>query len=155
MSWTVPTIILILQYLQTTAIKKEMKEKLQEIIDKLSALVPEIPGVPGIPPAPQVVVSIPQRANRYHIFELDTATARANVPLGLKEYLDKFDVKHATYMVVLAVGGGFTYRVNSGAESLCTAVVGDEWSEFEITEIFITNLAVAGTARIHVEYRVE
>lgn len=151
MSWTVPTIILILQYLQTTAIKKEMKEKLQEIIDKLSALVPDV----TIPPGPQVIVAMPQRSNRYHIFELNTATARANEPLGLKEHLDKYDVKHAIYLVVLAVGGGFTYRVNSGAESLCTAVVGDEWSEFEFTEIFITNLAVAGTARIHVEYRVE
>ena len=151
MSWTVPTIILILQYLQTTAIKKEMKEKLQEIIDKLSELVPDV----TIPPAPQVIVAMPQRGNRYHIFDINTATARTNAPLGLKEYLDKYDVKHAIYMVVLAVGGGFTYRVNSGAESLCTAVVGDEWDEFEITEVFITNLAVAGTARIHVEYRVE
>ncbi|MBA7491255.1 hypothetical protein ES702_01800 [subsurface metagenome] len=152
MSWTVPTIILILQYLQTTAIKKEMKEKLQEIIDKLSALVPEIPGIPGVP---QIIVAMPQRSNRYHIFDIDTNVVRANVPLGLKEYLDKYDVEHAIYMTVLAIGGGFTYRMNSGVESLCTAVVGDEWEAFEFTEIFITNPAVAGTAQIHVEYRVE
>ncbi|MBA7652602.1 hypothetical protein ES703_60437 [subsurface metagenome] len=149
MSIVVPSIILILQYLQTTAIKKAMKKKLQEIIDKLSELVPDIP----TPPAPLIIVS--QFSNRYHIFDLDTSTLRANVPLGLKEYLDKYDVEHATYMVVLAVGGGFTYRMNSGAESLCTAIVGDEWEDFEFTEVFITNPAVAGTAQIHVEYRVE
>ena len=151
MSWVVPSVILILQYLQITTLKKEMREKLQEIIDKLSALVPDV----TIPPGPQVIVAMPQRGNRYHIFDINTATARANEALGLKEYLDKYDVKHAIYMTILAVGGGFTYRLNSGAESLCTAVVCDEWEDFEFTEIFITNPSVAGTARIHVEYRVE
>lgn len=151
MSWIIPSIILILQYLQAGAIKKEMKEKLQEIIDKLSELVPEIPA----PPAPIIIT--PQRSNRYHVFDFVTnpAVPWTNHPLGIKDYLEKHGVKFGVYMTVLAVGGGFTYRVNSAAESLCTAFVGEEWVDFEITEIYITTPNVAGTARIHVEYRVD
>ena len=132
-------------------------DRLDNLIKKINELITVLKGEapPVVPPAPQVIVAMPQRGNRYHVFDIDTSVARNNVPLGLKEYLDPYDVKHAIYMTVLAVGGGFTYRVNSGAESLCTAVIGDEWDEFEITEVYITNAAVAGTAQIHVEYRVE
>ena len=96
-----------------------------------------------------------KRTNRYYIFELDTATARDNVALGVKEYLKNQGVKYATYITVLAIGGGFTYRMNNKDASLCTASVGEEWLDFEIEEIYITNSAAAGTAKIHVEFRVD
>ncbi|GAJ10834.1 unnamed protein product, partial [marine sediment metagenome] len=130
MNWFIPSIILILQYLQATGIRKDMKEKLQEIIDKLAELVPEIPA----PLAPIIIT--PQRSNRYHVFEFVTnpAIAWVNHPMGIKDYLEKHDVKFGVYMTVLAIGGGFTYRVNSAAESLCAAFVGEEWEDFEIAE---------------------
>ena len=131
--------------------------RLDALIKRIDELITVLKGeAPPTPEAPTIVtVTKPLHNNRYTIFSLDTATVRNNEPLGLLEILKKHGVEHASYMVILAVGGGFTYQVNSKSESLCTAAVGDEWSEFEIAEVYITNPSVAGTALIHVEFRVE
>ena len=153
MSWVVPSIILILQYLQTIAIKKEMKEKLQEIIDKLAAIAPEIPVPPVVPPT--VIVTEPKRNNRYHIFETDLTKAHTDEVLGIKDLVEKYDVKFVTYMTVVAVPSAFSYKMNSKEASVCEAAVGDEWKDFEIEEIYYSNAAAAGTGKIHVEFRVD
>lgn len=127
-----------------------LTRKVEELITVLKGEAPPTPEAPTI-----VTIIKPLYNNRYTVFSLDTATVRTNEPLGLLEILKKHGVEYATYMVVLAVGGGFTYQVNSKSESPCTAAVGDEWSEFEISEVYITNPSVAGTALIHVEFRVE
>ena len=155
MSWVVPSIILILQYLQTVAIKKEMKEKLQEIIDKLAALAPEIPVPPAVPP-PTFVVTEPKRNNRYHIFDLDLTAEHTDEPVGIQELVKVHAVKFCTYMTVLKVPSAFTYKINAKEAPVCDAVVGDEWYEFEIEEIYYSNTAAAvADARIHVEFRVD
>ena len=152
MSWFVPSIILVLQYLQTIAVKKEMREKLQEIIDKLQAIAPEIPV--GVPPVPTIVITEPRRNNRYHIFEIDLSKAHTDEPIGVQELVKVHGVKFCTYMTVLAAPSAFTYKINAKEASVCTAVIGDEWVEFEIEEIYYSNAAAAGTGRIHVEFRV-
>ena len=126
-----------------------LTRKVEELITVLKGEAPptEIPTI--------VTVTKPLYNNRYTVFSFDTSTVRTNEPLELLEILKKHGVEYATYMVILAVGGGFTYQMNSKSESLCTAAVGDEWSEFEISEVYITNPSVAGTALIHIEFRVE
>lgn len=158
MSWVIPSLILMLHYLQTIAVKKEMIEKLQEIIDKLSAIAPEIPvGVPPalVVPPPTVIVTEPKRNNRYHIFDIDLTDAHTDEPLGIQELVKVHDVKFCTYMTILAVPSAFTYKINAKEASVCDAVVGDEWYEFEIEEIYITNTVGTGTGRVHVEFRVD
>lgn len=155
MSWVVPSIILILQYLQTVAIKKEMKEKLQEIIDKLAAIAPEIPVPPVVPPT--VIVTEPRLNNRYHIFDLDLTADHTDEPVGVKELVEEMGVKQATYMTILKVPNAFTYKINAKEAPACDAIMGDEWEAFEIEEIYYSNTGVAGSedARIHIEFRVD
>ena len=155
MSWVVPSIILILQYLQTIAIRKDMKEKLQEIIDKLAAIAPEIPVPPVVPPT--VIVTEPKLNNRYHIFDLDLTADHTDEPVGVKELVEEMGVEHATYMTILKVPNAFTYKVNAKEAPACDAIMGDEWEAFEIEEIYYSNTGVAGSedARIHIEFRVD
>ena len=155
MSWVLPSMILMLQYLQTTAVEKEVKEKLQEIIDKLVAISPEVPVPPVVPPT--VIVTEPKRNNRYHIFNLDLTADHTDEPVGVKELVKKFDLKFATYMTILKVPNPFTYKINVKEAPACDAVVGDEWEEFEIKEIYYSNTGVAGSedAKVHVEFRVD
>ena len=155
MSWVVPSIILVLQYLQTIAVKKEMREKLQEIIDKLTAIAPVVVVPPGVPP-PTLIVTEPKRNNRYHIFDLDLTAEHVDESIGVKELVEGLGAKFATYMTVLKVPGAFTYKINAKEAPSCDAIVGDEWEEFEIEEIYYSNSAQAvADARIHVEFRVD
>ena len=132
-------------------------DRLDALIGKIDALIDALRGVPpegveGIVPPPQVTIE--RLNNRYMLFDIDTGTARTDVALGLTEVLKKQGVEHARYMVILALGGGFSYKLNAADQPTVDALLGAEW-EFEVEEIFVTNAAVAGTARIHVEYRVE
>lgn len=134
------------------------------ILNRIDALIKKldefISTITGVPPAervvpPTLVIIEPRRNNRYDISTLDTATSRTDEPLGVKDLMEKAGALYATYMIVLAVGGGFSYKVNSKAAPSVSAQVGDEWDEFEIEELYITNAAVAGTAILHIEYRVD
>ena len=155
MSWVLASMILILQYLQTIAVKKEMREKLQEIIDRLAAVAPEIPVPPGVPP-PTIIVTEPRRNNRYHIFDLDLTAVHTDEPIGVKSLVEGLGAKFATYMTVILLPGALTYKINDKAAPSCDAVVGDEWEEFEIEEIYYSNTAQAvADARMHVEFRVD
>lgn len=131
--------------------------RIDALIKKIDELIKTLTGIPpadGVIP-PTVVITEPKRNNRYHIFSLDTATARTDAALGVKDLMEKTGAEYATYMVILGVGGGFTYKLNSKVAPSVTGAVGALWEAFEVEEIYITNLAVAGTAQIHIEYRVE
>lgn len=93
--------------------------------------------------------------NRHHVFEIDTSEAHSDEAVGLATILKDAGVSHANYLLVVAVGGGFSYKVNSTTSPSNDASVGEEWERYEITEIYVTNAATAGTAKIHVEYRVK
>jgi len=99
------------------------------------------------------VKTIPVRNNQYNVFNIDLSVARDNVPLELKDFLRSRNVEFATFMVIINVPAPWSFRVNRGNASLCTAMVGDEWQDFEITEIFITNPVGLGFAQIHIEWR--
>lgn len=92
--------------------------------------------------------------NRYYVFDLDTSVVRADVAIGLQAILTAAGAPYATYLLVIQIGGGISYRINDVANALLTPAAGEYWDNFEFTELYITNAAVAGTARIQVEYRV-
>ena len=152
MSWVIPSLILTLQYLQTLTLKKEMKEKLQEIIDKLTAIAPEIPVPPEVA-AP--IITEPRRNNRYHIFDIDLSKAHTDEKLGIQDVIKVHGVGLATFMTVLAVPSAFTYKINAKEAPECDAIKGDKWRDFEIEEIYYSNSALAGTGKIHIEFRVD
>lgn len=131
--------------------------RIDALIKKLDQLISLMVGVPPadmvVPPT--VVITEPKRNNRYHIFALDTATARTDEELGVKDLMEKVGIEYATYMVILSIGGGFTYKQNSKVAPSVTGAVGASWEAFEIEEVYITNVSAAGTAQIHIEYRVE
>lgn len=93
--------------------------------------------------------------NRYRVLSLDLSVAHTDEPLGLAAVIADADVPYASYMSILAVPSAFTFKLNSTDMDAIDAAVGIEWDDFEITEIYITNIAGAGTALINVEYRVD
>lgn len=121
-------------------------------IEELSKLLKPM----GVPKAPKAVAPKPEltpvlvqeiKNSQYKNFDLDTSVARTDEPLGLRDMGIVADS-----ITILAVGGGFSYRLNSRTNDLTTAVLGLSETEFEIEEIYITNAAVAGTAIIRVNW---
>lgn len=135
--------------------------RLDIIAELLKRLIAATTGVPIdelppiVVPPPEVVISEPLLPNRYKLFRIDLTVAHDNEPVGLSELLKGVGVPHASYMSIITVPAAFTFRLNSTDMDAIDAVVGLEWDGFEITEIFITNAALAGTAIMNVEYRVD
>jgi len=129
--------------------------RLDAAIKKLTEILDKLLGKPAEEGLPTIVVIKPEYNNRYQVFSINTGVVHTDDSLGLKDILTKHGAFYASYMSVLAIGGGFSYKVNSKGNNSLTASIGEEWSEFEIEEIFITNAAVAGTALIYVEWRAD
>lgn len=133
-------------------------------VERLTAAVSKALGIKieELPPtvevttiSPELVVSQPQLPNRYKIFQVDLTTAHTDAPLGIGIMLKDVSATYASYMSIITVPSAFTFKLNSTDMDAIDASVGLEWSDFEITEIFVTNAALAGTALINVEYRVD
>lgn len=116
--------------------------------------VDELPPVIEIPP-PEVVISEPLLPNRYKLFRVDLTVAHTNEPIGVADLLAGVGAPYASYMSIITVPSAFTFKLNSTDMDAIDAAVGLEMDNFEITGIFITNAALAGTALINVEYRVD
>lgn len=136
--------------------------RLDALINRIERLTAAVTGVPvdDLPPVieippPEVVISEPLLPNRYKIFQVDLTTAKDDEPLGLKDLLAGVGVSYASYMSIITVPAAFTFKLNNTGMDAIDAAVGLEWDGFEITEIFITNAALAGTALVNVEYRVD
>jgi len=127
-----------------------VSRKLDELIEKIAAITP----TPiTVTPAPVEVITEPKLNNRYKVITVSLVVALTDSPIGIKEL--KPTTGFATYMTVLAVGGGFTYKLNSTGGDSVTASVGEEVADFEIAEIYLSCGAVGGNAIFWVEYRVE
>ncbi len=138
--------------------------RLDVLINRIERLISATTGVPVdelpttikvIAPPPEVVISQPMLPNRYKIFRIDLTEAHDNEPLGLGDLLKGVGVLYASYMSIITVPAAFTFKLNSTDMDAIGATVGLEWDNFEITEIFITNAVLAGTALLNVEYRVD
>lgn len=92
-------------------------------------------------------------AKRYNVFSVDLSVAHTDLDLGLSEVLSAVDAPYATALIILAVPSAFQLKLNSAANTAIGAQVGLRWDSFEITEVYITNVAGAGTALISIEYR--
>ena len=133
--------------------------RLDALINRVERLIAAVLGVPADELPPPVVVPLPeltieQLPNCYKIFRVDLTTAHTDEPIGLADILKGAGVHHASYMSIITAPSAFQFKVNNTAFDAISAAVGLEWDAFEITEIFITNSALAGTALINVEYRV-
>ena len=136
--------------------------RLDILINRIERLIAATTGVPVdelpteiVIQPPELVISEPLLPNRYKLFRVDLTEAHDNEPIGLSDLLKGVGVPHASYMSIITVPSAFTFRLNSTDMDAIDAAVGLEWDGFEITEIYITNAALAGTALINVEYRVD
>ena len=138
--------------------------RLDVLINRIERLISATTGVPidelpttieVIAPPPEVVISQPMLPNRYKLFRIDLSVVRADEPLGLADLLAGVGQPYASYMSIITVPAAFTFKLNSTDMDAIDAAVGLEQENFEITEIFVTNAALAGTALINVEYRVD
>lgn len=84
--------------------------------------------------------------SKYKNISFSTAIGVVDEPLGLSGMGIVGDA-----MTVLAVGGGFTYKMNNSANDSTTAVAGLVEDQFEIGEIYVTGLG-AGTGQIRVNW---
>ena len=109
-----------------------------------------------VPPAPrkgevpaELVPTLVQeiKNSEYKNIGFDTSVARVNEPLGLRDLGIVADS-----MTVIAIGGGFSYRINKPTNDLTIASVGLQETDFEIEELYITNPAAPGTATIRINW---
>lgn len=94
--------------------------------------------------------------NRYHVFDIPLNVARADVALGIQSFLASQGIPGPiNYMAIITLPAAMQFKVNSISEQLLTAVLNEEWEDFEIMEVYITNGIGVGTAQIYVEYKVD
>jgi len=135
--------------------------RLDVLINRIERLIAATTGVPLdelpeiVVPAPEIVISQPMLPNRYKLFRVDLTAANDDEPIGVADLLAGVGTFYASYMSIITVPSAFTFKLNSTDMDAIDAAVGLEQENFEITEIFITNAALAGTALINVEYRVD
>lgn len=134
--------------------------RLEVLINRIERLIAAITGVPvdELPPEiviPPVEVVVEQLPNRYKIFRVDLTVAHSDEAIGVADLLKGVGTAHASYMSIITVPDDFTFKLNSTDMDAIDAAVGLEWDEFEITEIFITNVVGVGTALVNIEYRVD
>jgi len=127
-------------------------------LDRVAKLLEKLLEKEGLPPGdkeipPIEVITEPKLANRYKIITQTLAVALTDEAIGIKDL--KPTTGFCTYMNILGIGGGFTFKINSSGAEAITAAVGMELENFEIEEIFLTCGAVGGNAIFYLEYRVE
>lgn len=133
--------------------------RLDALINRVERLIAAVTGVPvgELPPIIEVKPTLitERLPNCYKIFSIDLSVIRADTSLGLKDILLGAGIEYATYMSIITVPAAFKFKLNNTSFDAIDAAVGLEQAGFEITEIYITNAALAGTALINVEYRVD
>jgi len=123
-------------------------EAIQELEKLIRPMEPPKPPRAGLLPDEITPVLVQEIKNsQYKNLSFSTGVARTDEPLGLRDMGIVADS-----MTILAIGGGFTYKINKPSNDSTTAVVGLQETEFEIEEVYITNAAVAGTAQIRVNW---
>ncbi len=101
----------------------------------------------GVVPDPLVPILVQEIKNKmYQNIDISTAVTVIDQPLGLRAMGLVADA-----MTILAIGGGFTYKMNKMSNDSTTAILGLRETDFEIEEVYITGLA-PGTARIRINW---
>ena len=100
----------------------------------------------GVVPPTIVPVLTQEILNKlYRNISFSTAVGVVDQPLGLRDMRIVADT-----MTVLALGGGFTYKMNKPSNDATTAsAVGQQETAFEIEELYITGLG-PGTGQVRV-----
>ena len=125
-----------------------------EAVEELAKIIrPMKPPMPprAIPPPPELratlVQEIKNKEYKNFSFVTNPAVAWVDQPLGLRDMGVVADA-----MSVIAVGGGFWYRMNSPTNDETPAAAGMAETEFEIEEVYIRTSGVAGTAIVRVNW---
>jgi len=127
------------------AVDYKAVQELEKLIRPMEPAQPPRAGLVAAELTPILVQEI--KNSQYKNISFSTATARTDAALGLRDMGIVADS-----ITILAIGGGFTYKLNKPSNDSTTAVVGLSETEFEIEEIYITNAAAAGTATIRVNW---
>lgn len=109
-------------------------------------LLKNISGLPTTEPIARVAQEL---VNRYDIYVLDLSVAHTNTKIGLRD-----SNRVVKFLLWENVGAPLTYKLNSNVSKPLSASVGDSHDDWDIIEIYYSNLAVAGkTATLYVEWR--
>jgi len=112
--------------------------ELARLIRPMTAPTPPRPVSPPPEIQPMLVQEIKNK--QYKNFTVDLSVARTNAPLGLR---DMAIVADAMTIASLTAGATLNYRLNNPANDLTPASQGLQETEFEIEEVYLTNVAQA------------
>ena len=125
----------------------EAAEELAKIIRPMKAPPPPR----AIPPPPELRATLVQqilnKEYKNFTFVTNPAVPWVDHPLGLRDMGMVADT-----MSVIALGGGFDYKLNRPSNDPTPAAAGMSETEFEIEEIYVTTPALAGTAIVRVNW---
>jgi len=118
-------------------------EELAKLIRPMTAPKPVRPGSPPGELVPLLVQEIKNK--QYKNFPVDLGVARTDLALGLR---DMGIVADALTIVSLTAGATLNYKLNNPSNDSTPASAGLQETEFEIEEVYLTNVAQAGATAI-------
>lgn len=131
-----------------------LSEKIGDLIDALKKTKADLINALEKTKGTLVTVrNIPVLNDRYWIFEIDLTKVHTDLKLGVEEFLRSRHVECCTFISIIEVPAPWSYKVNSSNAPAVDAVVGDEWENFEIKEIYVSNAVGLGIGKLHIEWR--
>ncbi len=86
-------------------------------------------------------VVVAEKQIPYKVFQVDLSQAHTDAPVGM--------TKLANSLTVLDAPSSFSYKLNNPANDMIPAEKGQSYNGIVFSEIYVTNLAASGTAKIH------
>jgi len=125
------------------SVQVESLEHLDKTIRPMT--VPPLPK--AIAPPPELTPTLVQeiKNSKYRNVTIDLSVAHTDIPLGLR---DMGIVADAMTVISLTAGASFTYKMNSTSNDSTPGSAGLTETEFEIEELYITNVAQAGASAV-------
>ncbi|MEM2163684.1 MAG: hypothetical protein QXR62_04590 [Candidatus Bathyarchaeia archaeon] len=99
---------------------------------------------------PTVIIAQPALNNRRKVFTIDLSIARANEPLGI---LRETEGHNLNTLTCLKCDGTLYIRVNTDVGDLEPVSTGYKIENFDIYEVYLTNVAQSGEAIFVGEWR--
>lgn len=86
-------------------------------------------------------VVVAEKQIPYRVFQVDLSQAHTDIPIGM--------TKFANSLTILDAPSSFSYKLNSPANDAIPAEKGQSYNGIVFSEIYVTNLAASGAAKIH------
>jgi len=118
----------------------------QELARLIRPMEPVKAPRPGVIPGEVTPILVQEIKNKlYKNFPVDLSVARTDERLGLR---DMGIVADAMTIISLTAGASFTYKLNHPSNDSTPGISGASETEFEIEELYVTNVAQAGAQAI-------